>query len=64
MGFHLTLEGKSLIKEIKSLMNKRSLINSKENLQINEISIKVINLLDKPSPYVIIDGKRHKRGNK
>jgi len=45
-------------------MNKRSLINSKENLQINEISIKVINLLDKPSPYVIIDGKRHKRGNK
>jgi len=61
LGFHLTLEGKSLIKEIKSLMNKKSLINSKENLQIDEISIKVINLLDKPSPYVIINGKRHKR---
>lgn len=63
LGYHLILEGKSLIKEIKSFMNKRKLIdiNENQNLHIKDINTKVINLFNKPSPYVIIGGKRYKR---
>jgi len=58
------LEGKILIKEIKSIMNKR--INEDNNYlnieeQEQEINKKVINILKIPSPYVIKDGKRRKR---
>lgn len=59
----MTLEGQSLIKEIKSLMNKQRLINNTENLNIQDMNIKVINLLSKPSPYIIINGKRQKKIN-
>ena len=63
LGYHLTLEGKDLIKEIKSIMNRRRLINKNENLYIKDVNIKIINLLNKPSPYVIQNGERYKRIN-
>jgi hypothetical protein len=59
----LTLEGKNLIKEIKSNMNRRILINKNKNLYIKDANVNVINLLHKPSPYVIKNGERHKRIN-
>jgi|SRR5215471_7740440 len=44
-------------------MNKGRLINKNINLQIKNIKMKVLILLNKPSPYVIKDGKRYKRIN-
>lgn len=68
LGYHLIPEGKNLITEIKSVMNKGRLININKNLHesIKNINTKVINLLNKSSPYVIKDGKRYIRinGNK
>jgi len=60
LGYHLTPEGKDLITEIKSVMNKRRLINNKN------INTKVTNILNNPFPYIIENGKRYKRikGNK
>jgi len=42
-------------------MNKGRLLN--KNLFNNNISVKVLNLLNKPSPYLIKDGERYKRTN-
>jgi cytochrome c oxidase subunit 3 len=63
LGYHLILEGKSLITEIKSVMNKGRLINMNKNVEIKNINTKVVNLLNKSSPYVIINGKKHRRVN-
>jgi len=63
LGYHLTLEGKSLVKKIKLFMNKKISININDNLYIKDIKEKVNDLLSKPSPYVIKDGERYKRVN-
>ena len=44
-------------------MNKWRLVNINNNLHNKNIDTKVINLLNKPSPYVVKDGKRYKRIN-
>lgn len=64
LGYHLTLEGKILIMEIKSFMNKKGLENNSKHLQIDMINRKVIDILKKSSPYIIINGKRNKRRKK
>lgn len=66
LGYHLTPEGKILITEIKSVMDKGRLININKNLHIKNINTKVINLLSKSSPYEIKEGKKYRRinGNK
>jgi hypothetical protein len=44
-------------------MNKGRLINMNKNVEIKNINTKVVNLLNKSSPYVIINGKKHRRVN-
>lgn len=60
-GYHLIPVGKDLILEIKSIMNKGRLINRNKNLNKEDMIIKINNLLNKPSPYVIKNDKRKKR---
>jgi len=60
-GYHLTPEGRKLITKIKSIMNKGRLVNMNKINYEEDIRIKVINLLNSPSPYFIKDGKRTKR---
>ena len=63
LGYHLNEEGKIVIKEIKILKNKNKLINLSESLEIEIVNTKLNYLLNKPSPYVIKNGKRQKRSN-
>jgi hypothetical protein len=39
-------------------MNKERSIKMSMNLNLQDVSIKVFDLLNKPSPYILKDGKR------
>jgi len=60
-GYHLISEGKELIIEIKSYMNKSRLVNFNKKINYDEVKLKVTNLFNVPSPYVIKNTKRVKR---
>lgn len=62
-GYHLTSEGRDLILEIKSVMNINRLIKSNKDLYLEDIKVKVFNLLSKSYHYMLKDGKVCKIAN-
>ena len=62
-GYYLTSEGRDLILKIKSVMNRNKLITRNKDLYLGDIKVKIFNLLNKPSHYMLKDGKRCKRVN-